>query len=99
MSSPSRAAAAAPEAARPTPGVSSLALKPLDVRKLTDAAVLARLRHELSGVTGARLFLQSASDIHFGGRQGNAAYQYTLLSDDLPTLDAWTPKITAALAE
>ncbi|MGB6486834.1 MAG: efflux RND transporter permease subunit [Steroidobacteraceae bacterium] len=73
------------------------ALKPLDVRKLTDAAVLARLRRELSGVTGARLFLQSASDIHFGGRQGNAAYQYTLLSDDLPTLDAWTPKITEAL--
>ncbi|HUA24540.1 MAG TPA: efflux RND transporter permease subunit [Steroidobacteraceae bacterium] len=73
-------------------------LKPLDVRKLTDAAVLARLRRELSPVTGARLFLQSASDIHFGGRQGNAAYQYTLLSDDLPTLDAWTPKITEALS-
>ena len=73
------------------------ALKPLEVRKLSDAAVIARLRRELSGVTGARLFLQSAQDIHFGGRQGNAAYQYTLLSDDLPTLDAWTPKITDAL--
>jgi multidrug efflux pump len=73
------------------------ALKPLGVRKLTDAAVIARLRRELSGVTGARLFLQSAQDIRFGGRQGNAAYQYTLLSDDLATLDAWTPKITEAL--
>jgi multidrug efflux pump len=73
------------------------ALKPLDVRKLSDAGVLARLRRELSGVTGARLFLQSAQDIHFGGRQGNAAYQYTLLSDNLSTLDAWTPKITTAL--
>jgi multidrug efflux pump len=73
------------------------ALKPLNVRKLTDAAVIARLRRELSGVTGARLFLQSAQDIRFGGRQGNAAYQYTLLSDDLATLDAWTPKITTAL--
>ncbi len=73
------------------------ALKPLEVRKLSDAAVIARLRRELSGVTGARLFLQSAQDIHFGGRQGNAAYQYTLLSDDLPTLDAWTPRITDAL--
>ena len=67
------------------------------MRKLTDAGVIARLRRELSGVTGARLFLQSAQDIHFGGRQGNAAYQYTLLSDDLATLDAWTPKITTAL--
>jgi len=73
------------------------ALKPLDVRKLSDAAVIARLRRELAGVTGARLFLQSAQDIRFGGRQGNAAYQYTLLSDDLSTLDAWTPKITDAL--
>jgi multidrug efflux pump len=73
------------------------ALEPLNVRKLSDAAVIARLRRELSGVTGARLFLQSAQDIRFGGRQGNAAYQYTLLSDDLATLDAWTPKITDAL--
>jgi len=73
------------------------ALKPLSVRKLSDDAVIARLRRELSGVTGARLFLQSAQDIHFGGRQGNAQYQYTLLSDDLGTLDAWAPKITTAL--
>ncbi|HEY6517727.1 MAG TPA: efflux RND transporter permease subunit, partial [Steroidobacteraceae bacterium] len=72
-------------------------LKPLSERKLSDAAVIGRLRRELSGVTGARLFLQSAQDIHFGGRQGNAQYQYTLLSDDLSTLDAWAPKITAAL--
>jgi len=73
------------------------ALKPLSQRKLSDDAVIARLRRELAGVTGARLFLQSAQDIHFGGRQGNAQYQYTLLSDDLGTLDAWAPKITTAL--
>ncbi|MGH8201613.1 MAG: efflux RND transporter permease subunit, partial [Steroidobacteraceae bacterium] len=72
-------------------------LKPLSERKLSDAAVIARLRRELAGVTGARLFLQSAQDIHFGGRQGNAQYQYTLLSDDLNTLNAWAPKITTAL--
>ncbi|HEY1890303.1 MAG TPA: efflux RND transporter permease subunit [Steroidobacteraceae bacterium] len=72
-------------------------LKPISERKLSDAAVIGRLRRELSGVTGARLFLQSAQDIHFGGRQGNAQYQYTLLSDDLATLSAWAPKITTAL--
>src|SRR6185312_16404807 len=44
-----------------------------------------------------RLFLQSSQDIHMGGRQGFAEYQYTLLSDDLATLSAWTPKITEAL--
>jgi multidrug efflux pump len=72
-------------------------LEPLSVRKLSDDAVIARLRRALSGVTGARLFLQSSQDIHFGGRQGYAEYQYTLLSDNLEVLSAWVPKITEAL--
>jgi multidrug efflux pump len=72
-------------------------LKPLAERKLSDDAVIARLRKALSGVTGARLFLQSSQDIHFGGRQGYAEYQYTLLSDNLEVLSAWAPKITEAL--
>ncbi|MGA7538181.1 MAG: efflux RND transporter permease subunit [Steroidobacteraceae bacterium] len=72
-------------------------LKPLSQRKLSDDAVIARLRGALSGVTGARLFLQSAQDIRFGGRQSYAQYQYTLLSDNLDTLSAWAPKITDAL--
>ncbi|HEV7138923.1 MAG TPA: efflux RND transporter permease subunit, partial [Steroidobacteraceae bacterium] len=72
-------------------------LKPVSQRKLNDDAVIARLRRSLSGVTGARLFLQSAQDIRFGGRQGYAQYQYTLLSDNLQTLTRWAPKITQAL--
>jgi multidrug efflux pump len=72
-------------------------LKPLAVRRVTDDAVIARLRPRLEKVTGAQAFLQSAQMIRFGGRQGNAQYQYTLLSDSLSTLSAWTPKITAAL--
>jgi multidrug efflux pump len=72
-------------------------LKPISQRKVSDDAVIARLRRALSGVTGARLFLQSSQDIHVGGRQGYAQYQYTLLSDDLGTLTAWAPKITQAL--
>jgi multidrug efflux pump len=55
------------------------------------------VRRELSGVTGARLYLQTTGGFHFGGRQGYAQYQYTLLSDSLDTLDTWVPKITAAL--
>ena len=72
-------------------------LKPLSQRSLSDDAVIARLRDSLAAVTGARLFLQSAQDIRFGGRQGYAQYQYTLLSDDLQTLSSWAPKITEAL--
>jgi multidrug efflux pump len=72
-------------------------LKPISQRKASDDAVIARLRRALASVTGARLFLQSSQDIHFGGRQGFAEYQYTLLSDDLGTLETWAPKITEAL--
>ncbi len=72
-------------------------LKPLSARKLSDAAVIARVRRALSGVTGARLYLQTTGGFHFGGRQGYAQYQYTLLSDSLDSLNTWVPKITAAL--
>jgi multidrug efflux pump len=74
-----------------------VSLKPLAVRKLDDQAVIARLRRELTNVTGARLFLQSAQSIHAGGRQGNGEYQYTILSDSLATLSTWAPRITQAL--
>jgi multidrug efflux pump len=43
------------------------------------------------------LFLQAVQDIRVGGRQGNALYQYTLQSDDLQALNAWSPRIAAAL--
>ena len=72
-------------------------LEPLAVRKLTDDAVIARLRPKLASVTGAQVYLQSAQMIRFGGREGNGQYQYTLLSDNLSTLDAWAQKITDAL--
>ncbi|HEY1892453.1 MAG TPA: efflux RND transporter permease subunit [Steroidobacteraceae bacterium] len=72
-------------------------LKPLSVRKLDDDAVIARLRPQFASVPGAQVFLQSAQMIRFGGRQGNGQYQYTLLSDNLSTLDAWAAKITDAL--
>ena len=72
-------------------------LEPLSVRKMTDDAVIARLRRKLSDVTGARLFLRSMQVIGVGGRQGGAQYQYSLLSDDLSALNIWAPKITDAL--
>ncbi|MGH8202482.1 MAG: efflux RND transporter permease subunit [Steroidobacteraceae bacterium] len=72
-------------------------LKPLSERKLSDDAVIARLRPQFASVPGARVFLQSAQVIRFGGRQGNGQYQYTLLSDNLSTLDTWAAKITDAL--
>ena len=72
-------------------------LKPLSARKVTSDRVIARLRLQLAGITGVRLFLQSIQDIRAGGRQSNSQYQYTILSDDLTELFLWTPRITEAL--
>src|SRR6204780_5413145 len=58
---------------------------------------MARMPRELSGEPGARLFLIPIQDLRVGGRQSNAAYQYTLQGDDTTTLYQWAPKLVAAL--
>jgi len=74
-------------------------LKPLAERGISTDGVIARLRPKLAKVSGASLFLQGAQDIRTGGRQSNATYQYTLMSDSLSDLRAWGPKITNAMKE
>jgi len=73
-----------------------VALKPLGQRPGIEA-VMGRLRRELANVPGAKLYLQPVQDIRVGGRQGNAAYQYTLQADSSAELYKWGPKLLAAL--
>ena len=74
-----------------------VALKPLAQRHVSADQVVQRLRPKLSRVSGARLFLQAVQDLHIGGRQSAAEYQYTLTSEDTAALYAWTPKLVAEL--
>ncbi|MGK9169197.1 efflux RND transporter permease subunit [Inquilinus limosus] len=74
-------------------------LKPLPERGVSDDEVIARLRDKLAVVPGVRLFLVSAQDIRAGGRQSNAAYQYTLQSDSSQELQEWGPKLVQALQQ
>ncbi len=76
-----------------------IALKPLAERKTSADAIVARLRPKLSKVAGANLFLQPVQDFRAGGRQSNAAYQFTLQSDDLQDLRTWTPRLQQALQD
>jgi multidrug efflux pump len=76
-----------------------ISLKPLAERKISADAVVARLRPKLARVAGARLFLQAVQDLHVGGRQSNALYQYTLEADDSQTLYTWAPRLMTALAK
>nr|WP_211095642.1 multidrug efflux RND transporter permease subunit MdtC [Hafnia alvei] len=80
-------------------GMMFISLKPLGERKDDAQHVIARLRGKLAKEPGANLFLMAVQDIRVGGRQGNASYQYTLLSDDLAELRKWEPKIRAAFAK
>ena len=64
---------------------------------MTADEVVTRLRGKLAQVAGARLFMVAVSDLRTGGRQSNATYQYTLLSDNAADLYEWAPKLTAAL--
>ncbi|MGD0108565.1 MAG: efflux RND transporter permease subunit, partial [Rhodopila sp.] len=73
-----------------------VALKPLAQRAGVDV-VMTRLRRALAVVPGAQLFLIPIQDISVGGRQTNAAYQYTLQADSTADLYEWAPKLTAAL--
>ncbi|HET6236512.1 MAG TPA: efflux RND transporter permease subunit [Acetobacteraceae bacterium] len=73
-----------------------IALKPLGQRPSMDR-VMAGLRRALAVVPGARLYLTPVQDIRVGGRQSNAAYQYTLQGDTTAEIYEWAPKLQAAL--
>jgi multidrug efflux pump len=74
-------------------------LKPLAQRHLSAAQVVQRLRPKLGQVSGARLFLQAVQDLHIGGRQSAAEYQFTLTSEDTAALNTWTPKLLNELGK
>jgi multidrug efflux pump len=76
-----------------------IALKDLQVRKVSSEQVIARLRKKLMAVPGAPAFLTSVQDLTVGARMGNAQYQYTLQADNYRDLQTWAPKIQAALAK
>ncbi len=83
---------------RTNSGSMFIALKPLDVRKESVNDIIARLRVKLANEPGAQLFLNPDQDIRVGGRQANAAYQFTLQADELAELRQWEPKIRLALS-
>ena len=84
---------------RTNSGSMFISLKPLSERSESAQQVIARLRVKLAKEPGASLFLMPVQDIRVGGREANASYQYTLLSDNLSDLRSWEPKIRAAFSK
>ena len=72
-------------------------LKPKAQRSETADEVIARLRHKLTQVPGARLYLQSVQDIREGARVSDAQYQFTLQGESASELYAFVPRLVEAL--
>ena len=72
-------------------GFMYVALKPLEVRKVSAIQVINRLRPKMSRLPVASAFLQAAQDLRIGGRGSNALYQYTIQSDNVDDLTKWAP--------
>ena len=68
-----------------------IALKPLNLRKISALQVINRLRPKFGVVPGATVFLQPGQDLRTGGRQSGPQYQYTIQSEDLDDLNKWGP--------
>ena len=73
-------------------------LKPFGERDVSAQVVADRLRTQLEGVPGARMFLVPDQDLRVGGRQSTGNYDYTLMAGELPLLRTWLPRVQQALA-
>jgi len=69
-----------------------IALKPLGPEREASATdVINRLRPKMNRLPVASAFLQAAQDLRIGGRGGNAMYQYTIQTENVPDLAHWGP--------
>ena len=76
-----------------------IALKPLNIRKVTAPEIINRLRPKLNRLPVARAVLQAAQDLRIGGRGSAALYQYTIQSDNVDDLAHWGPILLAQMTK
>jgi multidrug efflux pump len=74
-----------------------IALKPLNVRKVSAPEIINRLRPQLNKLPVASIFLQASQDLRIGGRSSAALYQYTIQTDNIPDLATWGPRVFAEM--
>ncbi len=74
-----------------------IALKPLNVRKISAFDILNRLRPRMNRLPVASAFLQPAQDLRIGGRGSAALYQYTIQCDNVQDLTKWGPILLAEM--
>ncbi|MFN0054296.1 MAG: multidrug efflux RND transporter permease subunit [Planctomycetales bacterium] len=68
-------------------------LTPVEERRESADAVIARIRAKVSHIPGAHLVLQAVQDLRIGGRASSAQFQYTLKGDNLEDLSVWSASL------
>ena len=72
-------------------------LKPLNQRSVSATDFIRRLQPELAKVPGITLYMQPVQDISVEDRVSRTQFQYTLEDPNADELDAFAPKMLAAL--
>src|SRR5581483_4382332 len=72
-------------------------LKPRRERKATVVDIVNRLRPKISNLPGVRIGMSIPQAIRIGGRNSQAAYDYTLSGPDVDELYREAPKLEAAM--
>jgi multidrug efflux pump subunit AcrB len=71
-------------------GFISVSLKPLEERKASIDVVINRMRKELAGIEGIRLFFKPWQDLQLGVENSASRYQYTLMGSDPDEVWRWS---------
>ena len=74
-----------------------IALKPMEVRKISASEVIQRLRPQLAKIPGINTYLQPVQNINVGGRLAKSLYQYTVQGTDLQEVQHWSPLLEEKL--
>ncbi|MGY4533063.1 hydrophobe/amphiphile efflux-1 (HAE1) family protein [Pseudomonas sp. TE3786] len=74
-----------------------ITLKPRGERDVSASEFIDRLRPKLMAVPGIVLYLRAGQDINLSAGPSRSQYQYTLKSNDGPSLNLWTQRLTEKL--
>ncbi|MDE1165096.1 MAG: multidrug efflux RND transporter permease subunit [Pseudomonas sp.] len=74
-----------------------ITLKDRGDRDVSASQFIDRLRQKLVKVPGIVLYLRAGQDINLSSGPSRAQYQYVLKSNDAPTLNLWTQRLTEKL--
>ena len=74
-----------------------IALKDRSDRDVSASEFIDRIRPQLAKVPGIVLYLRAGQDINLSSGPSRSQYQYVLKSNDGPTLNTWTQRLTEKL--